>query len=127
MTGHHLRIGYLSGHSTKTDRDGAWEILVETVKQLREDKEAIVSETLRLEPNLNREYIATLAECFSEKIRDATLTIYSNVTKESDDRNIMLLSGGGQRGEKESTRRAFCRLVIEAMHRRKIEVNLTVA
>lgn len=127
MTGYHLRIGYLSGYSTNSCRDEAWKILVETAERIREDREAIIAETLRLEPNLDREHIAESAECFSKKTRDATLTIINKVTTENDDRGIMLLAGGGCRGDKESTRRAFCRLVIEAMHRKKIEVCLSVS
>jgi uncharacterized protein YabN with tetrapyrrole methylase and pyrophosphatase domain len=120
-TSYRLVDGYNSGH----DRDDVWVELQKVVEELRKDTDRIVREVLRLEPDQNEKEIGNLAMYYMPPTLDATLTV-----KDTEDfRGVMqLASGGGSaRDRKESVRRAFCRLVIEEMHKRKMEISFIVA
>lgn len=120
MTGWHIRIGYISGDSCEYNQEQAWEILKAEVARLREDPAAIVGEAHRVLHESKIRGIGEYAAAYSAKHNDATITVFE------DKREIMQLASGG-REVKEHARRAFCRLVIAAMHRHGIDINLTVA
>lgn len=121
MTGYHIRIGY----NSKWNKDEAWHELVACVGRLRNDPARIIGEVVRLDGNVAD---AALLEAFARVYADTgdvTLTIRDT----PEDRSVVQLASGGGPGRdlKERFRRAFCRLVIEEMHRLGIEVNLEVA
>jgi hypothetical protein len=122
-TGYSITLGYQSGYSTCLDQDEAWQALVDCVQALRLQPERIVKEAQRLgAPAACEDHCCTLqqmAEAYSSN-DDATLRINQR------ERYIYQLATG-DRTLKEHVRRAFCRLVIEEMHRQGIEVCLEVA
>jgi len=120
-TSYRLTDGYNSAH----DRNEVWDELQKVVEELRKDTDRIVNEVLRLEPDRNKKEIGNLAMYYMPPAVDLTLTIQDT----EDSRGVMQLASGtgSARDRKESIRRAFCRLVIEEMHKRKMEVSLIVA
>lgn len=125
-TGYLLSIGYLSGSGYKGESDKAWDELVNAVETLRLQPERIMAEARRLGADETcSEGCCTLrgmAEAYRENLdnHDGTLIIHA------EEQTIMQLATGGDRSLKEQVRRAFCRLVIEDMHRQGIEVCLEV-
>lgn len=124
MTGYHISIGYQSGSSSRHDRDSAWRELLATVAKLREQPQRITQEAKRLDSGL---LLPDLLEC-AETHRAASEGCAVQIVERGDGDEVMLLASGGEPGRacKESVRRAFCRLVIEEMHSKGIEINLTV-
>ena len=121
MTGYSFSIGYLSGYGYKGSTDDAWQELVIVVEALKKRPERIVAEAQRLNaPEHCEEGCCTLMTlAMSYQCHDATLVIHH------EERTIDQYASG-DRMLKEHVRRAFCRLVIEDMHRLGIEVNLKV-
>jgi len=121
MTAYYIEVGYNSYYG---DRGEVAEKLKEVVADIREHPERLVAETLRIEPELSQEALAEYAASYKPPGEDLTISI-----DESDGLKIVqLASGGGEARElKEALRRAMCRLVIEAMHRAKMEINIRVS
>jgi hypothetical protein len=109
------------GYSGDFDRDEIWTELLAVVDLVREDTNRIVNEALRIEPRANKRKLQELAMYYKKPAIDLTIQIREN----EEYRGVFQLATGG--GLKESVRRAFCRLVIEEMHKRKMEVSLVVA
>jgi hypothetical protein len=109
------------GYSGDFDRDEIWQELLVVVDVVREDTNRIVSEVLRVEPKANKKKIQELAMYYKKPAIDLTIQIREN----EECREVLQLATGG--GLKESVRRAFCRIVIDEMHKRKMEVSLIVA
>jgi hypothetical protein len=120
MTGWHITIGYISGDSCEYNRDQAWELLKAEVARLREDGKAILGEYIRTCPEMISAEVEELIACYKAAHGDKTITVLE------DKREIMQLASGA-RSTKEQVRRAFCRLVLDAMHRHNIDINLIVA
>src|SRR5690348_3435921 len=124
-TSYTLSIGYLSGDSFKGNTDAAWQVLVDTLEHIKQAPERIVTEARRLDaPEMCGEGCCTLqslAEAY-QQYSDATLIIH-----QTDGKRYVTQLATGDRTLKEHVRRAFCRLVIEDMHRQGIEVNLIVS
>ncbi len=122
MTSYTLSIGYISGYSFKGDKDDAWQALVNCVEALKRNPDRIVAEARRLDaPEQCKHGCCTLQETAGAYLNDdATLVIYHS------DRAVRQFASG-DRMLKEHVRRAFCRLVMEDMHRQGIEVNLQVS
>ena len=117
MTGYHISIGYQSS----SDKDDAKQALLEVVDGICKYPMQIVYEARRLGDAVPDEY----AESYSKPWADASISI---IDKEGDFQVMQLASGGGiERGYKEAMRRAFCRLVLEAMHKKKMEININVS
>ena len=121
MTGYSFSIGYLSGYGYKGSTDEAWQELVICVEALKRRPERIAMEAQRLGAPEQCEHgcctLTSLALAYQNA--DATLVIHR------EERAIDQYASG-DRTLKEHVRRAFCRLVIEDMHRLGIEVNLKV-
>lgn len=130
MTGYHITIGYLSA----ADKDEAWRVLKGVVASLCADPTRIAAEAgcFGMSPAVASEY-AEAYRSFSSKngrTEDSTLVILERdaTTPESEPQVMQLASGGGfERGAKEATRRAFCRLVMNEMHKLEYEININVA
>jgi len=130
MTGYHITIGYLSG----ADKGEAWEVLKREVAELCAEPAIIAHELLRhgMDVNRVREYAEAYRSFSPEtgRTEDSTLVIKERDLddEESEPQVMQLASGGGRsRTLKEATRRAVCRLLLERMHRRGIEININVA
>ena len=116
-----LKTGYPSQHS-KGEISAK---LVEVVKTVQSNSQLIVDEVLRLEPEGHVADLLDYAACYLPPINDLTLTQSTDEDGYAMFRQVA--SGGGDsRDDKESVRRAFCRLVINEMHRAKMEVCLVV-
>lgn len=137
MTYYYISIGYLSGYSYPADRAQAWTELKAVVSQIRNRTVTIAEEVMRVEVHrkqADKEIARRAAERFDSK---KGLTSFSVVEPHQEasgaivSGTIVLVSSvedGDARlfSIRESARRAFCRLVINEMHRRGIEVNLEV-
>ncbi len=121
MTGYTFSIGYISGHSYKGDKDDAWLELVIVTEALKKRPDRIVAEARRLNAPEQCEQgcctLMSLAGAYQHT--DATIVI------QHEEQTIDQYASG-DRMLKEHVRRAFCRLLIEDMHRLGIEVNLKV-
>lgn len=123
MTGYHIRVGY----NSSWNEDDAWRELVAAVERLRNEPQAIIAEVNRVEGSTAAKFTAaTLEEYAASYASNADLTLKVH---ESPEREVIQLASGGGEGRetKEMMRRAFCRLVIAAMHQWGIEVTLVVA
>ena len=117
-TGYHIEAGYNSGCS----REVVEEQLLAEVDSICDNPEQILCEVERVEKlKPSDEY----ADCYRKPWSDCTIKILNDGHKISV---MQMASGGGdERGIKESMRRAFCRLVLERMHRNQMEVNVIVS
>ncbi len=120
MTGYHIEVGYNSVHS----KDEVAEKLREVAKAICAKPETILAEVKRVE---GRDIPESYAESYREPWQDATIKIIE-ASADRPMQVMQLASGGGEsRDYKEAMRRAFCRLVLEAMHREQMEVSVVVA
>ena len=113
------------GYNSGNDRDEVWDTIKQVVSEIQDNPRRIVDEVLRLEPNANCEFITDVAECYCKPVQDLTIKVIEG----EDGRWIGQSASGGEpaRDAKESCRRAVCRLVLEGMHRRKMEINIVVS
>jgi hypothetical protein len=119
-TYYRIEDGYNSGN----DRDEVWDTIKQVVDEIQGNTQRIIDEVFRLEPDADRELIEEVAGCYRKPVQDLTI----KVVEGEDGRWIGQSASGGEPGRdaKESCRRAVCRLVLEEMHRRKMEVNIIV-
>ena len=117
-TGYHIQIGYNSA----TPRNDVVQRLLAVVDEICKTPELIIREVWRVENvNVPAEY----ADNYRKPWNDLTVKILDD---NGQPEIMQMASGGGiERDYKECMRRAFCRLVIQEMHRTKHEVNLVVA
>lgn len=127
MTGYYLETGYNSAST----RDDVWTRLKAITEDLCTDPARIAQEVSRLEPSLAESEVRDYAEAYRLR-QDLTIKIVEEPPPHVDPAEFQpyvqqLASGGGTaRKLKEACRRAFCRLVIEAMHRERLEVTMRV-
>jgi hypothetical protein len=124
-TGWAITIGYNSDLSP-LDRDKTWETLKNVAATIREDTAALFQEALAFDAP---------PDCGGEDLEDYC-AIYTAPREEGGPlwidepgQAISIIASGGapSRIQKEHVARAFCRLVLYAMHRQGIEINLHVA
>lgn len=124
-TGWSLSIGYNSDRST-LDQNELWSVLKAVSFSIRHDTAGLFQEALAFDAPPN---------CGGEDLEDYC-AVYTTAREDGgplwiDDINqvVSIVASGGEpsRIQKEHVARAFCRLVIYAMHQRGIEVNLHVA
>jgi hypothetical protein len=120
VTSYVISIGYNSGRV-----DDSWENLKATAIKICNAPGRIVSEAIRINPEMPQSHSSLLhefAEPFKER-QDLTIKAYD------ESETVYLIASGGnvERDVKEILRRAFCRLLIEDMHRQGVEVNLHVS
>lgn len=126
MTSYYLDIGY----NSVGNRDDAWSELKAAAERLRREPERIADEVHRIEgQKFQAELVLEYAKHYDG--RDLSMTIVEEPTIPDEDFRPYVrqfASGGGEdRDLKEAMRRAVCRLLIEEMHRKGIEVNMRVA
>jgi hypothetical protein len=131
-TGYHISIGYNSGISCPARLIGdagkteAWGILKSVVEKLCGEPDRIIAEARAYGAP---ECCATGPECCTlqnhadrYKLPWTDRTIYFD-----EKRQEVIQMASGDRLVKEHIRRAFCRLVMQEMHKHNIEINITVA
>lgn len=122
-------IGYLSGY----DKDEAWKVLKLTTLELCHDPARVVDEAVRfgMNPMTACEYASAYVGASDELqgTADSTLRIIEGERAEGNPPQIMMLAGGAgeSRTIKEQIRRAFCRVLMDAMHGLELEININVA
>ena len=135
MTGYYLEVGYIGGSSFGGSHEDAWLKMKEAAKTLCDDPQRIFDEAMRLDGEIlngTGEDVRGYAERY-RNCDDLTITVHEKPFNESEKCGFkpyiaQSASGGGpSRMIKESLRRAFCRLIIEAMHREGIEVTMRVS
>lgn len=125
MTSYHIEVGYNSTHS----KPAVGRRLIEVVEDLQALPEKIGAEVIRIEPNLNPVRLRDFTESYRIPVQDLTLKISEDCERENLPVVTQLASsgsGGDTREYKEACRRAVCRLVLEAMHREGMEINISV-
>ena len=131
MTGYHITIGY--NEATSTDYDEMWEILKRKTREICDNPQAIVAEARRLgAPETCTRgccqidtYADNYAMPFGSHGHPVSIIDENSPGYISDTRQIMQLASTDD-PIKYHVRRAFVRLLIEAMHREEIEVSLSV-
>lgn len=143
MTGYYLELGYNAALGGE-QQIKAWDTLVAVFTNVIGDPERVVREVQRVEAGAaSEEAIRECAVWYTHPERtpdvDCTFRIHDKedfIAPMTDNLEpapfkpyiAQLASGGGPgRATKMAVRRAICRLVIEDMHRLKIEVNLRVS
>lgn len=122
MIGYYLR----PAGNNKIGHQEAGKYLLKVVKNLKENPNLIKEEVLSFNPELAKEEDLDEYANYYNDPEDGALEI----TKDKEDDMpcvAQLASGGGkERNIKEAFRRAFCRLVIKEMHKKKMEVTLSI-
>lgn len=126
MTGYHIRIGY---NPLRTDYEKMWEILKAEARKVADNPEAIIAEARRLGAPENCDGgccpLETYADNYAEPFGTSGHPI-SVIEPNGDDAGEIMQLASTDSGIKYHVRRAYVRLLIEAMHRHGIEVSLTV-
>jgi hypothetical protein len=129
MTGYYIETGYQSGCS----REEAWEEIKRITRYLCDHPNLLVKEALefRAPATADGETILDYANKYKEQ-NDLTCRIIEKQDKLDPDEQIQHVvqyasGGGASRTMKEHLRRAFCRLVMNEMHRKGMEVNVRVS
>lgn len=121
-TGYSIEVGYISGYSFNGNKDKAWEILKNVVASIAELPSDINYEAIKFgSPVYDHEgdfSLMDVCETFSLPVKDGGVMIIN------DEKRYIHLMASGNRTIKEHTRRAFIRLVMYAMHRQGIEINV---
>jgi hypothetical protein len=124
MTSYTIEVGYNSTH----DRADVGRKILAVIADLQANPEKIGTEVLRIEPDRDAERLKDFTEMYRAPIQDLTL----KVTEDSERENLPVVrqsasAGGESRDYKEACRRAVCRLVLDACHRERMEVSITVS
>ena len=101
--------------NSSQDNKQEWEELKSVVKVLQHQPKRLIAEVLRLEPDANYDSVQASAGSVSAETNEEDRRLWIAPT----DYDQLI----DQRG---SCRRAFCRLVLDEMHRRGMDVDLIV-
>jgi hypothetical protein len=131
MTTYTITLGYNSGNTFNSCDEERWAILKEEVAKIRSLPDDIRIAVFHLDPmkRWTADEVDEIKELITAYHHDNTdLTVYYADEDAPDPRERKLRQSTSYPGRlKHHVRRAFCRLVIQAMHRRGIEVNLNVS
>lgn len=123
MIGWSITVGYISGYSQACYDGETWEILKKESLRITPDdlhQEAIKATTFGDAMN---GYIREVADTYTTEGVGNPLHINDN-----DEYILITASGGGEyRPAKEYVARAFCRLLMRAMHSHNIDICISVA
>jgi hypothetical protein len=137
MTGYTIEVGYNSSHH----KEDVGIELVKVSKEIKNNPNLIYDEVLRIEKRPEDGTLDDL-KCHTNHYKncdDLTIRIFDDYEKAKKYQSNVLeedfypfvcqtaSSGNGFRGIKEQCRRAFCRLVLERMHSKGMEVNIIVS
>lgn len=124
MTGYHFKIGY-NGASGVSEDDG-WTALREAARKVCDDPKAIIAEARRIGAPENCERGCCPLDGYADNYADPFSDYGHPVVIIENAKEVMQMASTGS-PIKYHVRRAFARLLIVEMHRRGVEVNLTVA
>ena len=132
MTGYHISLGYNGAiHNGYDTYDEMWEVLKRKTREICDRPQAIIAETRSLgnAPETCDDgccNLDTYADFYAKSFSAYGHPITIIESGEEENRQIMQLASTGD-DIKYCVRRAFVRLLIEAMHKEKIEVSVSVA
>ena len=124
MTGYHITLGY--NGAQRVDYDEMWKILKQKTREVCDQPQTIITEARRLGSPETCAHgccaLDTYADIYAESFGSLghpikIMEVQRHVTQSACTASAM----------KYHVRRAFVRLLIEAMHKEKIEINLVVA
>lgn len=124
MNPYYLELGFLSGESGPADSEVAWEELKNVSRIMRARTNTILGELMRVETHRNPEdrgKLWRLIEQYHPRFDNQAVVVQEQGTS---GRILIGRAKDGMRAESEAVRRAYCRLVIQEMHRRGIEITL---
>lgn len=125
MTGYHLRLGYNA--ATRTDDEQMWAILKAEARRVADDPAAIIAEARRLgSPETCDDGCCCLdnyADNYAEPFGWDGHPV--KVIDIPGNRQILQMASSDS-AVKYHVRRAYVRLLIEAMHKQAIEISLSV-
>jgi hypothetical protein len=127
MTYYIIGVGYNSGSSCKEyhNNEKAWELLKSVVIEICNNPEKITEEAHKFNAPETCQHgptcctLAGHAERYKLPWKDLTIRF------DEENQTVVQLASG-DREVKEHIRRAFCRLVLYAMHKHNVEINITV-
>lgn len=127
MTGYHITIGY-NGATNSFSYDEMWEILKETTRKICDSPQSIIAEARRLNAPESCSQGCCSLDTYADNYVDSFETYGHpiSIIDDGENRQVMQLASTDD-DIKYHVRRAFVRLLIQEMHKRKIEVNLNVA
>ena len=123
MTGYHVRVGY----NSSGDPAHQWESLKNALIVVKANPAMLLNEINRCNGDLTRslehwQWVRTIVTGLAE---DSSVRPIDN---DEDPQIYMTASGGGeQRQAREAVCRAVCRILMELMHRRNVEISVVVA
>lgn len=121
VTFYRIEPGYNSGHEDSE----VWAEIKKAVAMLRTNTSLIIDEVMQIEPNANRTRIAEMASQYGMSVKDLTIGV---IDADDSGHLIQLASGYGiDRDAKESCRRAVCRIIMRELHKKQMEVSVTVS
>lgn len=119
-TSYRIEPGYNSAHSKSV----VWAEMKRVVVELRTNPSLIIDEVMQIEPNANRLLITSVAYWYG---MPENLAI--RVVNWKDGGYVVQFSSGyrRERDAKESCLRAVCRIIIRELHKKQMEVSITVS
>lgn len=123
MTAYTITVGYNSAH----DKEAVAKRLREVVRELQADPIRIAREVTRIRPEIKEEELASFCDSYRPPVEDLTLQIKNAAGVCEVIQLASSMNGVRSRELKEECRRAVFRLVLEAMHRDGMEINLVVS
>jgi len=128
MTGYHIEIGYNGAINNGLSYEEMWEELKKTARKIANNPVAIIAAARQLGAPETCEngccHLDNYADNYALPFDTPGHPI--SIIEDGDNQQIMQLASTDDE-IKYHVRRAYVRLLIEAMHQKKIEVNLTVA
>jgi len=121
MTSYTIEVGYNSVYDKKEVGDK----LRAVVASIQASPERIIEEILRLDPGMDAEELERFAESYRAPV-DLTCRIIEDEETKLPRVHQCASGGGTSRELKEICRRAFGRLVLEEMHRERMDVSFIV-
>ncbi len=125
MTGYHFQLGY--NGATRTDDDQMWTILKSEARRVADDPAAIIAEAKRLGSPETCDDGCCLLDAYADNYAEPFSTPGHPVKVIDQEGNIQILQMASTGSAiKYHVRRAYMRLLIEAMHRQAIEISVSV-
>jgi len=122
MTSYCIRLGYNTSHSKEEAEDR----LLDVVMSIRHSPKRIIEEAARVEEiELDPSYAESYGTGDESRTEDSTLCLV--YVEDDEEKELFIhMSASAANEQKYAARRAFCRLVIEDMHKVGMEVCLSV-
>jgi hypothetical protein len=127
MTSYYVSIGYNRGSFTKYGNNYEWNMLKQTARNICDNPNKIIEEARRLDsPETCTKgccNLETYADNYKAEIGSQGHPLFFS---EIEDDKYLVQNASADDDIKFHVRRAFIRLLIEEMHRERIEINIKV-